>query len=88
MHAKLIDLESTTEEGQSAEGSPTAMTTTMANREQRPRTATHAFDQQCVCAVLQCLWEMEMSSFEKRAELVPTFADENARTELINKLNE
>jgi hypothetical protein len=48
---------------------------------------THAFDQQCVCAVLQCLWEKEVSSFKTRALLVPSFADENARSELINKLN-
>jgi hypothetical protein len=78
-HAKLIDLESMTEDGKLAV-CPTATTAGV----ERPKVATIAFDEQCVCAILQCLSSSDISSFAARTSLLSKFADPRARAELIN----
>jgi hypothetical protein len=80
--AKLIDFESATKRGESAKSCPTAAIFTA-----RPRTATFEFDEQCVCAILECLWDPAISSFGAcRIALVPTFADVARRVDLIKKI--
>jgi len=72
--AKLADLESVTGVGQ-----------TPTNGE-RPAVASLAFDEQCVCAVLKCLWETEMASFEERASFVARFGADELRQGLVEEI--
>jgi hypothetical protein len=78
--AKLIDLESCTAIGQPTPSIPTA-TTDVPNR---PATATAAFDEQAVCAILKCLWLLEVSSFAKRKSFFNEFATEQVRLQLVS----
>jgi hypothetical protein len=79
--AKLIDLESVTGVGQSAAASPTA-----AIKGVRPAVASVAFDEQCVCAILQCLWVAEIASFEERASFVAQFGADELRRGLVEQI--
>jgi hypothetical protein len=79
--AKLIDLESVTGVGQSAAASPTA-----AIKVVRPAVASVAFDEQCVCAILRCLWVAEIASFEERASFVAQFGADVVRRGLVEQI--
>jgi hypothetical protein len=59
--AKLIDLESMTRIGESTAGSPTAVGDGIAGAK-----ASEEFDKRSVYAVLKCLWDLSLTSFEKR----------------------
>jgi hypothetical protein len=80
--AKLIDLESVTGVGQSVAASPTAAI----NNGVRPAVASVAFDEQCVCAILQCLWVAEIASFEERASFVAQFGAGELRLGLVEQI--
>jgi hypothetical protein len=79
--AKLIDLESVTGVGQSAAASPTA-----AIKGVRPAVASVAFDEQCVCAILRCLWDAEIASFEERSSFVAQFGADELRRGLVEQI--
>jgi hypothetical protein len=79
--AKLIDLESVTGVGQSAAASPTA-----AIKEVRPAVATVEFDQQCVCAILHCLWAAEIATFEERSSFVAQFGADDERQRFVDEI--
>jgi hypothetical protein len=79
--AKLIDLESVTGVGQSAAASPTA-----AIKEVRPAVASVEFDEQCVCAILRCLWTTEIASFEERAAFVAQFGADEERQRFVDEI--
>jgi hypothetical protein len=80
--AKLIDLESCTEIGQSTPSSPTAAM----DVPDRPAVATAAFDEQAVCAILQCLWLLDVSSFANRKKFFKTFAADETRRQLVSEI--
>lgn len=80
--AKLIDLESVTCVGQSVAASPTAAI----NNGVRPAVASVSFDEQCVCAILQCLWVAEIASFEERASFVAQFGADVVRRGLVEQI--
>jgi serine/threonine protein kinase len=80
--AKLIDLESCTTIGDATPSSPTA-TTDVPNR---PATATAVFDEQAVCAILKCLWRLEVSSFAKRKSFFNEFAASKEREQLVSDI--
>lgn len=78
--AKLVDLESVTAFGKPTTCSPTAVSNGAAT--ERPL-ASKTFDQQSVCAVLKCLWDLAIASFQRRREFVLDFADEIKREALV-----
>ena len=80
-NAKLIDLESVTGVGQSAAASPTA-----AIKDVRPAVATVEFDEQCVCAILHCLWNADIMSFEKRSSFVAQFGADDERQRFVDEI--
>jgi hypothetical protein len=79
--AKLIDLESVTGVGQSAAASPTA-----AIKEVRPAVASVEFDEQCVCAILHCLWAAEIATFEERSSFVAHFGADDERQRFVDEI--
>jgi hypothetical protein len=79
--AKLIDLESVTGVGQSAAASPTA-----AIKGVRPTVATVEFDEQCVCAILHCLWAAEIATFEQRSSFVAQFDADDERQRFVDEI--
>ena len=83
--AKLVDLESVTAFGQPTSGRPTAVSNGAAAK--RPL-ASKAFDQQSVCAVLKCLWDLAIASFAQRREFVVEFADKLKRDTLVSEVDE
>jgi serine/threonine protein kinase len=80
--AKLIDLESCTTIGDATPSIPTA-TTDVPNR---PARATAVFDEQAVCAILKCLWLLEVSSFAKRKSFFNEFAADDVRLHLVSAI--
>ncbi len=82
--AKLVDLESVTAFGKPTAGSPTAVSNGGATR---PPVASKEFDQQSVCAVLKCLWDLAIASFQRRNEFVLELSGEGERIALINEIS-
>lgn len=82
--AKLADLESVTAFGKPTAGSPTAASIGSAAR---PPVASKEFDQQSVCAVLKCLWDLAIASFQRRNEFVLEFGGKGEGIALINEIS-
>jgi hypothetical protein len=78
--AKLVDLESVTGVGQPATN-PTA-----AIKGVRPALASVAFDEQCVCAILHCLWDADVTSFGGRSSFVAQFGADDERQRFVDKI--
>jgi hypothetical protein len=52
----------------------------------RPAVATAAFDEQAVCAILQCLWLLDVSSFANRKKHFKDFAADETRRQLVSEI--